>query len=43
MEFFVRTQADGNVRLEFSVRGSKGADPGVAGRISRAYDRRMGR
>jgi hypothetical protein len=40
---FVRTQADGNVRLEFSVRGPKGADPGLAGRISRAYDRRMGR
>jgi len=39
----VRTQADGNVRLEFSVRGPKGADPGLAGRISRAYDRRMGR
>jgi hypothetical protein len=40
---FVRTQADGNVRLEFSVRGPKGADPGLVGRISRAYDRRMGR
>lgn len=40
---YVRTQADGNVRLEFSVRGPKGADPGLVGRISRAYDRRMGR
>lgn len=40
---YVRTQADGNVRLEFSVRGLKGADPGLASRISRAYDRRMGR
>jgi hypothetical protein len=40
---YVRTQADGNVRLEFSVRGPKGADPGLASRISRAYDRRMGR
>jgi len=40
---YVRTQADGNVRLEFTVRGPKGADPGLAGRISRAYDRRMGR
>ncbi len=40
---YVRTQADGNMRLEFSVRGPKGADPGLAGRISRAYDRRMGR
>ncbi len=40
---YVRTQADGNVRLEFSVRGPKGADPGLASRISRAYDKRMGR
>ena len=40
---YVRTQADGNVRLEFSVRGPKGADPGLVGRISRAYDQRMGR
>jgi hypothetical protein len=40
---YVRSQADGSVRLEFSVRGPKGADPGLAGRISRAYDRRMGR
>ena len=39
----VRTQADGNVRVEFSARGPKGSDPGLAGRISRAYDRRMGR
>jgi hypothetical protein len=39
----VRTQADGNVRVEFSARGPKGSDAGLAGRISRAYDRRMGR
>jgi hypothetical protein len=39
----VQTQADGNVRVEFSARGPKGSDPGLAGRISRAYDRRMGR
>ena len=39
----IRTQADGNVRLEMSERGPKGSDPGLAGRISRAYDRRMGR
>jgi len=39
----VRTQADGNVRVEFSAKGPKGSDPGLAGRISRAYDRRMGR
>ena len=39
----VQTQADGNVRVEFSARGPKGSDPGLAGRMSRAYDRRMGR
>jgi hypothetical protein len=39
----LRTQADGNVRVEMSTRGPKGADPGLTGRISRAYDRRMGR
>jgi len=39
----VRTQADGNVRVEFTARGPKGPDTGLAGRISRAYDRRMGR
>lgn len=38
-----RSQADGSVRMEFSARGPKGSDPGLAGRISRAYDRRMGR
>jgi len=39
----IRTQADGNVRVEISARGPKGSDPGLAGRVSRAYDRRMGR
>jgi len=39
----IRTQADGNVRMEISARGPKGSDAGLAGRISRAYDRRMGR
>ena len=39
----VQTQADGSVRVEFGARGPKGADPGLASRISRAYDRRMGR
>jgi hypothetical protein len=39
----IRTQADGNVRVEMSARGPKGSDPGLAGRISRAYDRHMGR
>jgi hypothetical protein len=39
----LQTQADGNVRVEISSRGPKGSDPGLAGLISRAYDRRMGR
>jgi hypothetical protein len=39
----VRSQADGSVRVEMGARGPKGSDPGLAGRISRAYDRRMGR
>jgi hypothetical protein len=39
----LRTQADGSVRVEISARGPKGSDAGLAGRISRAYDRRMGR
>lgn len=39
----VRSQADGSVRMEISARGPKGSDPGLASRISRAYDRRMGR
>ena len=39
----LRSQADGSVRIEISARGPKGSDPGLAGRISRAYDQRMGR
>ena len=39
----VRTQADGSVRVELSARGPTGSDPELAERISRAYDRRMGR
>jgi hypothetical protein len=39
----VQSQADGSARVEISSRGPKGSDPGLAGRISRAYDRRMGR
>ena len=39
----VRTQADGNIRVEISAKGPKGPDSGLAGRISRSYDRRMGR
>ncbi len=39
----LRSQADGSVRIEIGARGPKGSDPGLASRISRAYDRRMGR
>jgi hypothetical protein len=41
----VRQEADGSARLEIDVRAPEGADsePGLAGRISRAYDRRMQR
>ncbi|HEX5607801.1 MAG TPA: hypothetical protein VFY96_14850 [Candidatus Binatia bacterium] len=39
----LRSQADGSVRIEIGSRGPKGSDPGLANRISRAYDRRMGR
>jgi hypothetical protein len=39
----LRTQADGSVRVEIAARGPQGSDPGLADRVSRAYDRRMGR
>jgi hypothetical protein len=39
----LRTQADGSVRVEISARGPRGSDAALANRISRAYDRRMGR
>ena len=39
----VRTQADGSVRVEFSTSGAKERDPELVHRISRDYDRRMGR
>ena len=39
----VRSQSDGSVRTEISARGPQGSDTGLATRISRAYDRRMGR
>jgi hypothetical protein len=39
----VQSQADGSARIEIGARGPKGSDSGLAGRISRAYDRRMGR
>ena len=39
----IRSQADGSARVEIGARGPQGSDPGLATRISRAYDRRMGR
>jgi hypothetical protein len=39
----VRTQADGSVRVEFNTAGATGQDPQLIERISRSYDRRMGR
>jgi hypothetical protein len=39
----VRVQADGSVRVEFNTTGETGRDPELINRISRAYDRRMGR
>jgi hypothetical protein len=37
----VRQQPDGSVRVEFNASDSR--DPGLLERISRSYDRRMGR
>jgi len=37
----VRQQADGSVRVQFDASGMR--DPGVIDRVSRSYDRRMGR
>jgi hypothetical protein len=39
----VRTQADGSVRVEFSTSGATARDPELINRVSRAYDRLMGR
>jgi hypothetical protein len=39
----VRTQADGSVRVAFNTSGATNQDPGLIDRISRSYDRRMGR
>jgi len=39
----VRTLADGSVRVEFNTSGATARDPGLIDRISRAYDRLMGR
>lgn len=40
---YVRVQADGSVRVEFNTSGSTSRDPSLIDRISRAYERRMGR
>ena len=39
----VYTQADGRVRVEFNATGRSGTDAALAGRLSDAYERRMGR
>jgi hypothetical protein len=39
----VRTQADGSVRVEFNTAGATARDPDLINRVSRSYDRRMGR
>ena len=39
----VRTQADGSVRVEFNTSGDTARDPKLIDRLSRAYDRLMGR
>ena len=39
----VRTQADGRVRVEFHSKGPKGEDTEVNERLTRFYNRRMGR
>jgi hypothetical protein len=40
---YVRTQADGSVRVEFRTVGATSVDPQLIERISQAYDRNMGR
>ncbi|MFO7494102.1 MAG: hypothetical protein R6X05_00520 [Desulfobacterales bacterium] len=39
----LRSQADSSVRVEFNTAGETGRDPALINRISRSYDRRMGR
>jgi hypothetical protein len=39
----VFSQADGSVRVQFNARGPQGVNNDLAGRLSRAYDRRMDR
>jgi hypothetical protein len=40
---YVRTQADGSVRVEFKTLGATTVDPQLIERISASYDRQMGR
>jgi hypothetical protein len=40
---YVRPQADGSTRVESNTAGATSGDPDLINRISRAYDRRMGR
>ncbi len=40
---YVRTQADGSVRVEFNTVGATSVDPQLIERISQAYERYMGR
>ena len=39
----IRTQADGSVRVQFDTSGDTASDPQLIDRVSRAYDRHMGR
>jgi len=39
----VAQQANGSVRVEFSVTGPKGQDQGLQNRLTQAYQKRMGR
>jgi len=39
----VRTQADGSVRVAFNTSGDTSKDPDLINRITRSYNRRMGR
>ena len=39
----VRNQPDGTVRVEFNSSGATAQDPGLIGRVSTSYERRMGR
>ena len=39
----VARQGDGSVRVQFDTKGPTQRDPGLAERMSQAYDRRMGR